>query len=114
MLLKSTLFACLLAALPAQPETVAFQPVDQEDEAQPGIIQFAGLVDGDTVTLDGEEIPNVGLRRTGYNLLIAPGVYTLKVRYAESGRTCTSRVVVPSEQTVEPSCARQSGSQLAD
>lgn len=113
------LFRLILAAaafvLPALPQASrAVMPDNTEVEPQPGIIRLAGINDADVVTLDGEEIPAAGLRRSRYNLLIAPGIYTVKVKYAENGRTCTSRVVVAEERTVEPACARRSGSQLAD
>ena len=109
------MIAAALSVLPALPQTSRAIALDESDvEPQPGIIRLAGIGDADVVTLDGEEIPAAGLRRSRYNLLIAPGIYTVKVRYAETGRTCTSRVVVSEERTVEPACARQSGSRLAD
>jgi hypothetical protein len=115
MLFKSMLLACVLAAVPALPETRGGEAIDSEEvEPQPGIIQFAGITSADLVSIDGEELPAEGLRRARYRLLIAPGIYTLKVRYAETGRTCTSRVVVAEERTVEPACGRRSGLQLAD
>jgi hypothetical protein len=114
LLLRSMLLAGALTILPGFSQTPALDPDEVDDQAQPGIIQFAGLTEQDTVSLDGEVVPAGGLRRTGYNLLIAPGIYTVKVHYAETGRTCTSRVVVEAEQTVEPACPRRSSSQLAD
>ena len=109
------MLAAVLAAVPALPQTSRTMPVhDSEVEPQPGMIRLAGISDADVVTLDGEQIPTSGLRRSRYNLLIAPGIYTLKVKSAETGRTCTSRVVVAEERVVEPSCAHRSGSQLAD
>lgn len=87
---------------------------ESEDEPQPGVIRLAGITGEDVVSLDGEEIPSEGLRRSRYTLLVAPGIYTLQVQYAESGKICTSRVVVAEESTVEPSCGRRGGDQLAD
>ena len=109
------MLAAVLAVVPALPQTSHTMPVDDNEvEPQPGVIRLAGISDADVVTLDGEQIPTSGLRRSRYNLLIAPGIYTLKVKSADTGRTCTSRVIVSEERVIEPSCTRRSGNQLAD
>ena len=105
---RSLLLAAALSVMPAFTET------PDETEPQPGVIRLAGVSDADMVSLDGEEIPASGLRRIHYNLLIAPGIYTLRIRSAETGRTCTTRVVVSEHRTVEPACARGFAVRLAD
>ena len=111
---RSLLLAAALSVIPAFTETRGALSLENENEPQPGIIRLAGVSDADIVSLDGEEIPSSGLRRIRYNLLIAPGIYTLKVRNAETGRTCTTRVVVSEHRTVEPACARGFAMRLAD
>ena len=112
---RSLLLAAALSVTTAFTETRgAFSMESNENEPQPGVIRLAGVSDADIVSLDGEEIPASGLRRIRYNLLIAPGIYTLKVRNAEPGRTCTTRIVVSEHRTVEPTCVRGFAVRLAD
>ena len=115
MLFRTLILAAAVIVLPALPQSGFALPIeDSEAEPQPGVIRLAGISDGDLVTLDGEAIPVEGLRRSRFNLLIAPGIYTLKVRSAATGRTCTSHVVVAEERVVEPACTRRPGTLLAD
>jgi hypothetical protein len=115
LLSRSFLLAAALSVMPAFTETRgAFSMESNENEPQPGVIRLAGVSDADVVSLDGEEIPASGLRRSRFDLLIAPGIYTLKVRNAETGRTCTTRVVVSEYRIVEPACARGFAIRFAD